>query len=84
MYVVYYFVEALSIGHFFRDLNCLTNMLVHQFPKRNIVNGAINDHISYGGCPLLLLYTNDAMSGSFLGFKCFSGVLNSLNSKTVC
>jgi hypothetical protein len=44
-------------------------------------NEAINNHIRYGGCPLLPLYTRDAMRGNFLGFKCFSGVLNFLNSE---
>ena len=83
---------VLAIGSFFRDLNCLTNMLVHHLncltnmlvhhlPKLNILNDATNNPISYGGCHTLLLCTRDAMSGGFLGFKCFRVLLNFLNSE---
>ena len=76
-----FFVEILAIGSFFRDLNCLTSVLVQHSPKWNTRNAAIKNYTSYDGCHLLLLCTRDALSRSFLGFKCFSGVLNFLNSE---
>lgn len=81
MYVVYFFVACFGYWLFFRDLNFLTNMLVDHLPKLNILNDAINTPVSYCGCHVLLLYTRDAMSGSFLGFKYFRGLLNFLNSE---